>query len=100
MNIADGAFANNEQVTTAVIPDTVKDFGNGVFENCTALKNVTIPSTILQLKENTFKGCSNLESVNFQTKNVDIKDLSEEDYKNMLKQMKREILNLISLQLV
>ena len=85
MNIADGAFANNEQVTTAVIPDTVKDFGNGVFENCTALKNVTIPSTILQLKENTFKGCSNLESVNFQTKNVDIKDLSEEDYKKYVK---------------
>lgn len=85
VSISDGAFANNAQVTTAVIPDTVKDFGNGVFENCTALKNVTIPSTILELKENTFKGCSNLESVNFQTKNVDIKDLSEEDYKKYVK---------------
>lgn len=83
--ISDGAFANNTQVTEAVIPDTVTELGNRLFENCTALENVSISSAVAELKENTFKGCTNLKNVTFQTKSVDIKDLSEEDYNKYVK---------------
>lgn len=41
--IADGGFKNRTELTTVIIPDTVKIIGNGAFQGCSGLENITLP---------------------------------------------------------
>lgn len=83
--IADSAFADNTNVKSVVIPESVTSIGKNLFENCTALESVTFKNIITTLPENTFKNCKSLTNVLFAEKEYNVADLSEEDYKKYVK---------------
>lgn len=64
VSIGDGAFYENENVTSVVIPDGVRSLGNGVFEDshCT-LKCVIIPDSVTEIGWGVFQECYSLEQV-------------------------------------
>lgn len=47
--IAEYAFADNTDIVSVKIPDTVTKLGSGVFKNCTSLEEVTLPSNITDM---------------------------------------------------
>ncbi len=59
--IGDGAFRNNQQVTSVTLGEKVNALGTRVFYNCAALKTVTLPDTIASIGESCFYGCTVLE---------------------------------------
>lgn len=83
--IADSAFADNTNVKSVVIPESVTSVGKNLFENCTALESVTFQNIMTTLPENTFKNCKALTNVLFAEKEYNVTDLSEEDYKKYVK---------------
>ncbi len=46
VNIADGAFEDNTQITDVVIPESVTSIGYGAFARCSSLRNVVINGEI------------------------------------------------------
>ncbi len=58
IGIADGAFVNNKNLKSVVIPDTVTDIGAGCFENCTQLKKVTLPKSLKAIGYSAFESCA------------------------------------------
>ena len=59
-----GAFFENETVTSVVIPDGVRYIGGGTFEECRKkLKKVVMPDTVTYLGSGAFMECYNLEEV-------------------------------------
>lgn len=60
----DGAFFENETVTSVIIPDGVRYIGNGTFEECRKkLKKVVMPDTVTYLGTGAFMECYHLEEV-------------------------------------
>lgn len=57
------AFAECENLQSAVIPDTVCKIGSKAFYNCKSLKAVNIPSLVPCIEQETFFGCSALTDV-------------------------------------
>ena len=59
-----GAFFENETVTSVIIPDGVRYIGGGTFEECRKkLKKVVMPDTVTYLGSGAFMECYNLEEV-------------------------------------
>ncbi|MFV0539777.1 MAG: leucine-rich repeat domain-containing protein [Aestuariibaculum sp.] len=50
-----GAFANNTNVTSAVIPNSITAIANGAFNNCTNLSSVTIPEGVTTIGNASFQ---------------------------------------------
>lgn len=61
--IAAGGFANLEDVTTLVLPDTLETIGDYAFEHCTKLRGVYIPDSVVSVGKGAFRDCIDLESV-------------------------------------
>ena len=61
--IFDGAFENNEIISSVVIPEGVKIIGKRAFYGCRYLKTVKIPSTVEEIYNEAFNGCAELEEV-------------------------------------
>ena len=60
--IPDGAFGNSE-ITSIVIPNSVKTFGKGICTNCLKLKDFKFPATLTKIPESMFASCEGLEEV-------------------------------------
>jgi len=58
------ALADCSELTSVVIPLSVKTVQRRAFENCTALTSVTLPATVTNIDEEVFGNCSQLKSVN------------------------------------
>ena len=94
-SIVNGAFTNNKNIVSVVLPSTlevidemafcgcdklesvtipegVKIIGNGAFEDCISLKTVKIPSTAGMIYGSTFKGCKSLTEVTFSEGNISV----------------------------
>lgn len=56
-------FANNKNLKSVVIPDTVQYIEKGMFENCASLKHVSLPENLEYIQDDLFKNCASLESV-------------------------------------
>ncbi len=52
-----------KNITSVVVPNTVKELKASVFENCTSLTQVTIPNSVTKLGNKVFKGCTTLTSI-------------------------------------
>ncbi len=63
------AFDNNDNITSAVIPESVKRIPERLFSDCNSLTSVTLPDSITVIGDNTFDGCDKLTDVNIP-KNV------------------------------
>ena len=63
--IANNAFFRNIQMTSIIIPDTVKVIGNSAFGGCIGLTSVTVPANVASIGSSAFSGCINLKEVKF-----------------------------------
>lgn len=57
--IEDSAFYSDD-VTSIIIPNTVKYIGNYAFENCKSLIRLSVPDSVVYVGIESFKGCDNL----------------------------------------
>ena len=57
------AFQDCKNLTSVIIPDTVKSIGYDAFWGCNNLKTVNIPSGVTSIESWTFGYCSSLESM-------------------------------------
>lgn len=55
-------FANNKNIKSVSIPDTVVSL-TGAFSGCTSLTKIVIPNSVVSLNS-TFSGCTNLTEIN------------------------------------
>lgn len=70
-SVGNGAFKNNQKVTSATIGKNVIKVGNSVFEGCKKLKKVTIKSNKLtQIGKKAFAKCKNLKKITIKSKKV------------------------------
>jgi dextranase len=57
------AFQNNSQITSVVIPSSVRNIGSYAFSGCTSLYKAEINAAITIINSYTFYGCTGLSSV-------------------------------------
>ena len=81
--IADKAFANKTELTSATIPDSVSSIGKGVFQNCTTLTSVSLPNGIKKISSEAFRGCVNLKNINIPSSLEEINDYAFSGCKNL-----------------
>ena len=62
--IGNNAFANSG-LTSINIPNNVTSIGTSAFSGCAGLTNVTIPESVTSIGSSAFSGCTGLVSVNF-----------------------------------
>lgn len=60
-----GAFAENKDLETVVLPDTVRVIGKYAFRNAVNLKEVNIPQYVSTIGVSAFEGCVSLRNVEF-----------------------------------
>jgi hypothetical protein len=58
--IANWAFTKNKNLTSVIMPDSVKYLGKGLFKHCDALKSVRLSNNVLHIKEGLFRDCFSL----------------------------------------
>lgn len=61
--IAAEGFAELEDVTTLVLPDTLETIGDSAFANCEKLRGMYIPDSVTSIGNGAFAGCIDMESV-------------------------------------
>ena len=61
--IAQGAFANNGDIKTVVIPANVKTIGQGAFKNCSGITQITIAQGVESIGNEAFMGLSALSEI-------------------------------------
>ena len=65
LEIGDGAFRNNQQVTSVVLEEGVQSIGASVFLSCISLTSVSVPESVTSIGEATFQGCTLLKEAYF-----------------------------------
>lgn len=65
--IQNSAFKDCSNVTSVLIPSSIKSIGINAFENCSNITEITIPEGVTLIGNNTFKGCEKLASVTLPT---------------------------------
>lgn len=65
--IQNSAFKDCSNVTSVLIPSSIKSIGINAFENCSNITETTIPEGVTLIGNNTFLGCEKLASVTFPT---------------------------------
>ena len=61
--VMDYAFADNKELTSVVLPDSILTVGKNVFSGCTALANVFISSSTTTIGADVFLDCNSLEEL-------------------------------------
>ncbi len=64
VGIASGAFANNRNITSVDLPDTVKEIESYAFSHCVNLDSVSFGSGLENIGERAFEYCTHLPEVN------------------------------------
>ena len=59
-----GIFRNNKNLTTVILPESLKNIGVATFKNCNNLTNIELPKGVTKIGEEVFSDCSNLVSIN------------------------------------
>ena len=63
LGISDSAFEGNRNLTSVIIPNTVKSLGEKAFYNCTKLTNVVISGSLENIGVMAFNSCLSLANV-------------------------------------
>jgi hypothetical protein len=61
--IPDGAFAENTQIVSVIIPSYVTLVGEAAFYGCRSMKTLRISSGICQIRGNAFNGCKGITDI-------------------------------------
>ena len=62
-SISSGAFLNNKQMTSVIIPHSVTSIGTNAFYGCSVLYKAEIKASVTTIANYLFYGCTNLSSV-------------------------------------
>lgn len=66
VHLKSGAFANQKELKSIVLPDSLKSIGNRVFMGCSGLTKVWLPDSVEYLgKDRVFYDCSSLKEIVF-----------------------------------
>lgn len=63
--ISSSAFANQSNITSIKIPDSVTTVGSKAFKGCSSLKKVSLGSSVISFGEDVFANCNSLEFTKF-----------------------------------
>lgn len=58
-----GCFANCDELTTVILPNTLQAISSGVFQDCDALRGIFIPESVGAIGTAAFADCGALESI-------------------------------------
>ena len=58
-----GIFRNNKNLTTVVLPESLKNIGVATFKYCNNLTTINLPESVTNIGEETFAGCSSLANI-------------------------------------
>ena len=72
--IREKAFMDCDGLETLVLPEGLERIGNNAFSGCTSLKEVVFPSTLLSVGNEAFSGCSELENVAFGSLRTNVQE--------------------------
>ncbi len=61
--IANGAFADNEDIVEVCFPNSLKTIGDSAFSGCSSLKYITIPNNVTTIGWSAFYNCSSIKYV-------------------------------------
>lgn len=61
--ISDGCFSHSDNLITVTLPSSITSLGEGCFDGCLKLKEITIPPLLTSLPPRCFNQCSNLKKV-------------------------------------
>ncbi|MCR4793583.1 MAG: leucine-rich repeat protein [Ruminococcus sp.] len=61
--VSASAFAENEDIKSAVIKEGITGIGKSAFDSCKGLTSVTMPESLTSIADGAFSGCKNLSSV-------------------------------------
>ena len=81
-SIADDAFSGNAEISSCVIPDSVKTIGERAFSACPALSSVTIGSGASKIGDYSFTACPKLSKIEVSKKNSSYSSIDGSLYKN------------------
>lgn len=62
--IGANVFANNQKITSVVVPEGVEQINSSAFSGCTKLKSITLPETLQRIENAAFFNCRMLQEVN------------------------------------
>lgn len=66
VTVIDNYAFRGSQITSVIIPNTVKILGSCIFMNCPKLVSVQLPDNINKIPDHMFNDCSSLQSVNLE----------------------------------
>lgn len=61
--LASGCFAGCTELTTILLPDTIRQIGDEAFSGCTRLRGLYFPENTLSVGTDAFAGCLDLEAI-------------------------------------
>ena len=62
-SIKENAFAQNDQIISITLPNSLTSIGNNAFEECKYLQSITIPKSVTNIGQSPLSGCSGLISI-------------------------------------
>ena len=74
--IGNGAFMENDIITTVIIPDAVRTIAGRAFMSCSDLRYVTLPEGLTNIDFNAFNGCTSLKSIDLPRSLVSVGDMA------------------------
>lgn len=61
--IGANVFQNNTNISSVILPNSIKQIGNYVFDGCNNLRTVSIPELTTSIGHYAFRGCNNISSI-------------------------------------
>lgn len=63
--LADGAYADNDNITALILPDSMTVIPESAFAGCNDLRSVRLPSSLKKIGKSAFMNCINLNTIAF-----------------------------------
>ena len=83
--LALGAFADNPDLESIILPEGIDFYGTNVFANCSKLTSIVIPNSALSIPSSTFRYCTGLTSIDLGSGITSIGNLWVGNSNNALK---------------
>ncbi len=81
--LADGCFANHQQLTQVTLPDGLTVIGDEAFASCEKLAGIELPESIMSIGASAFSGCSALTEVTIPAGVTEIGDYAFDTTESM-----------------